>query len=85
VLLLIGDDMNDFVSGARDTRQARVALARRHEGAWGQRWIVLPNPAYGSWESTLYDFARELSADERRRRKQDSLDTRPPLDGQEPL
>lgn len=85
VLLLIGDDLNDFVSGARATPEARLALARRHEDAWGLRWIVLPNPAYGSWESTLYDFARTLSADERRRRKTDSLDTRTPVDGDEPL
>jgi acid phosphatase len=85
VLLVIGDDLNDFVSGARETREARLALARRHEEAWGLRWIVLPNPTYGSWESTLYDFARTLSADERRRRKTDSLDTRPPVEGEEPL
>jgi acid phosphatase len=84
VLLLIGDDLNDFVSGARETHEARLVLARRHEEAWGQRWIVLPNPTYGSWESTLYDFDRQLPADERRRRKTDSLDTRPPAEEEVP-
>ena len=55
VLLLIGDDLNDFVTlpvgpAAVD---ARRTLAAAHDRYWGDRWFVLPNPMYGSWERAL--------------------------------
>ena len=53
VLLLIGDDLNDFVN-ARDKSQAeRDELLARTAGEWGTRWFMLPNPMYGSWENAV--------------------------------
>jgi 5'-nucleotidase (lipoprotein e(P4) family) len=54
VLLMIGDDLGDFLTGARDTPENRIALADQHRGYWGTRWFVLPNPMNGSWETALY-------------------------------
>lgn len=54
VLLLVGDDMNDFVSTAKLTPPQRVDLAKKHADRWGRSWILLPNPMYGSWERALY-------------------------------
>ena len=54
VLLLVGDDMNDFVSTATLTPAERVALAKTHADRWGKSWIMLPNPQYGSWERAVY-------------------------------
>lgn len=54
VLLLVGDDMNDFVSTASLTPAQRVALAQEHADRWGTQWILLPNPQYGTWERALY-------------------------------
>ena len=54
VLLLVGDDMNDFVSTVSLTPQQRIALAQKHADQWGTRWILLPNPQYGTWERALY-------------------------------
>ncbi len=59
VLLLAGDDLGDFVSltgagGQRLDRAARTAVMDRFSGYWEERWILLPNPAYGSWEHTFY-------------------------------
>jgi acid phosphatase len=54
VLLLVGDDMNDFVSTATLTPSERIALAKKYAGRWGRSWILLPNPLYGSWERALY-------------------------------
>jgi 5'-nucleotidase (lipoprotein e(P4) family) len=54
VLLLVGDDMNDFVSTAKLTPTERVALAKTHGDRWGKSWIMLPNPLYGSWERAVY-------------------------------
>jgi 5'-nucleotidase (lipoprotein e(P4) family) len=53
VLLLVGDDMNDFVSTAKMTPGERMALAKTHADRWGKTWILLPNPEYGSWERAL--------------------------------
>jgi acid phosphatase len=53
VLLLLGDDLNDFVSAAGKSRAERDALARDNAAKWGTSWFILPNPMYGSWESTI--------------------------------
>jgi acid phosphatase len=77
VLLMVGDDMNDFVAGGRTTPQGRVELANRYRSYWGTKWILLPNPAYGDWERSHYGFEEGLSADEKRRRKLDALESGP--------
>lgn len=54
ILLLVGDDLRDFVtppSGA--SVEVRRELARRYAALWGTRWFILPNPLYGSWERAL--------------------------------
>lgn len=52
VLLLIGDDFNDFVSvpQQQSTIAGRIAIALANRRYWGERWFVMPNPMYGSWE-----------------------------------
>ena len=69
ILLLVGDDLGDFVSGARARPEERVALAESHSERWQRQWILLPNPYYGSWERALVDHERDLSAAEILRRK----------------
>lgn len=54
VLLLIGDDLGDFMAGAKDAPENRRAAAEKHAERFGASWILLPNPAYGSWERALY-------------------------------
>jgi acid phosphatase len=61
VLFLCGDDLNDFFS-AKLPLAERATKAREHEAWFGERWIMLPNPAYGSWEDALYDYDRMLPA-----------------------
>jgi 5'-nucleotidase (lipoprotein e(P4) family) len=50
ILMLVGDDLGDFLPGAKTMslteRAAEVEAARTW---WGTRWIILPNPVYGSW------------------------------------
>ena len=57
ILLLVGDDLNDFVTGIRAagiTPERRREVAEWHAVYWGRQWIVMPNPMCGSWESALY-------------------------------
>ncbi|MEO8274871.1 MAG: HAD family acid phosphatase [Thermoanaerobaculia bacterium] len=69
ILLLVGDDLGDFVSGARALPDERVALAERYADRWQERWILIPNAYYGSWERALSGNERGLSDDEVLRRK----------------
>jgi len=74
ILLLVGDDFNDFVSAAVPLER-RAELVREHADRWGQKWIIVPNPIYGSWERALYDFESGLSDVAKTRRVTERLET----------
>jgi len=74
IVLIVGDDLNDFVPGSQTDPRSRVALAQRWRAYWGTRWIMLPNLYYGGWERSLYDFDEDLTRPEVLRRKLDALD-----------
>ncbi len=50
VLLMAGDDLNDFANVRRAPWQEREELITKMKDWWGTRWFMLPNPMYGSWE-----------------------------------
>lgn len=53
VLLVLGDDLNDFAAAREATQADREAILERTKSWWGERWFMLPNPIYGSWERAL--------------------------------
>jgi 5'-nucleotidase (lipoprotein e(P4) family) len=53
VLLLVGDDLNDFVNAREKSHAEREAIMARTASWWGTRWFMLPNPMYGSWERAI--------------------------------
>ena len=65
LLLLVGDNLNDFVSGSKTDFDTRRALVDENARRWGREWIILPNPMYGNWEASLYDYEYSLPRDER--------------------
>ena len=73
VLLLIGDNLDDFVDGARSERSNRHELAKKYAKRFGDRWIIVPNAMYGYWEATLYDFDYTLAREEVLRKKLQAL------------
>jgi len=75
VVQIVGDNLNDFTSGARASVEGRRALAERYAGWWGSRWIILPNPAYGGWEGALFDHEWSLPREEQLERKRRWLRT----------
>jgi acid phosphatase len=78
ILLLLGDDFNDFVSGVRGkgvTLTDRMRLANQYKSYWGEKWIMLPNPVYGSWEGALYEFEYGLPHTEKLERQYEKLKT----------
>ena len=55
ILMLFGDDLGDFLSVPRQeaTVEARARLLPLYEQLLGERWFVIPNPMYGSWERAV--------------------------------
>jgi acid phosphatase len=53
VIMLIGDDLNDFVPANGVSLENRASLVRNNAANWGRSWYILPNPTYGSWERSL--------------------------------
>jgi 5'-nucleotidase (lipoprotein e(P4) family) len=53
VLMLVGDDLGDFLPVARLESAERAALVDQYAGWWLARWVLLPNPSYGSWVRAL--------------------------------
>ena len=59
VIMLIGDDLSDFVSCVRHkaatpcteaaTQASRAASLDTFDQYWGNGWYILPNPMHGSW------------------------------------
>ncbi len=77
IVQLLGDNLGDFAAGMEpakgETPQQRVAasvaaerrradlVAARSEW-WGRRWILIPNPAYGSFEAVVRGQHGDLRA-----------------------
>jgi 5'-nucleotidase (lipoprotein e(P4) family) len=64
VVLLFGDDLNDFVPADGKSRDERTAIERKYETMFGDKWIILPNAVYGSWETAALDNKRGTPCEE---------------------
>lgn len=54
ILLLVGDNLSDICSEMENRPQEeRNQTALDKANLLGSRWIVMPNPVYGSWERCL--------------------------------
>ncbi len=76
ILLLVGDNLNDFdrvFREASDTPE-RKALADDYRNEFGTRFIVLPNAMSGSWLKLVLNFKRNLSAEEKARLLGESIE-----------
>jgi acid phosphatase len=73
IVLLLGDDLNDFISFGKASPEKRVELAHEHRRRWGTRWIIFPNPLYGSWERSLYSYEDTLSRSEKLQSKHSAV------------
>lgn len=49
VLLMLGDNLGDFLDGIAVDAAARERLVCAAEAHWGVDWFMLANPLYGSW------------------------------------
>lgn len=66
IILLIGDNMGDL-SEIFEDRSANFGfdLVDEQRSMFGEKYIVLPNPMYGSWEKPILDYKKGLSNEEK--------------------
>ncbi len=53
ILLMLGDNLGDFVDGYRGSPAERAERVAPFADFWGTRWFVIPNPTYGSFVDAL--------------------------------
>lgn len=77
VLLLLGDDLNDFAAASGKSWADRESIIRNNADKWGTRWFMIPNPMYGSWERASLANAQGIAGDcDLLQRKVESLRTK---------
>ena len=74
VLMQFGDQLGDFAEIVANTPKDRDALYEEYADWFGERWFMLPNPTYGSWEPAVFNNAWDQPAEARRQGKLDSLE-----------
>lgn len=63
VLLLLGDNLSDFSDMFdKKTEAERARNTNNNSTEFGNRFIVLPNPGYGDWESSFFNYNHFTSA-----------------------
>jgi len=77
VVLLMGDDLNDFaeVFEKSKTVENRIEVVERNRDQFGTRFIMLPNPMYGDWENSIYDYNFKLTEAEKAAKRASQLKT----------
>lgn len=76
VVMVFGDDLNDFVPAKDISQGRRDAIVAEYSEYFGRRWFVLPNPVYGSWDQALFDFENDLNEEKRNNILRKRLDTK---------
>jgi len=73
IVMLFGDNLGDFVSKYKTSPEDRDAVYDKYADYWGERWFMLPNTLYGSWESALFEHDYKKSEKMQRDMKVKSL------------
>lgn len=62
ISLLLGDNLADF-DGVWENAETsrRHLLVEQNFKNWGKKFIIFPNPVYGSWEDAIMGYRRNLS------------------------
>lgn len=69
IVILIGDNLDDLSNVfERKAIDARFAEVDKLRDMFGQKFIVLPNAMYGTWESAVYEYGRLTEAQKAQKR-----------------
>jgi len=73
VLLNLGDNFGDFSDAYRGSEAERLKVYEDNKARWGREWIMLANPAYGSFETATFGHDFKKSPEEQRKAKREVL------------
>lgn len=66
IVMLMGDNLADFSSVFDKKSTAdRNQQVRENASLFGKKFIVLPNPTYGDWESALFHYNHKLTTQQK--------------------
>ncbi|MFD2617251.1 5'-nucleotidase, lipoprotein e(P4) family [Terrilactibacillus laevilacticus] len=65
ILLYFGDNLSDFEGFEYPTIKDRRNKVDKMKRAFGNKFIVFPNPMYGHWEKALYNGKTKISNEEK--------------------
>ena len=62
ITLLLGDNLADFdgVWEDAETSKRQLQVMANHKN-WGKKFIIFPNPMYGSWKDAIMGYKRNMS------------------------
>ncbi|MBG9611664.1 5'-nucleotidase, lipoprotein e(P4) family [Bacillus cereus] len=73
IVLFLGDNLSDFTGFDEKSVQDRKQAVQEMHEAFGEKFIVFPNPMYGDWESALYQYDFKKSDTEKDKLRKDAL------------
>lgn len=74
IVLYIGDNLNDFMGVyGKNTVAARKEWVDANKNMFGVKYIMMPNPMYGNWMSSLAENFYSLSGSEQNKVRQQSV------------
>jgi len=74
IVLLLGDNLNDFRSEFADKGvKERFGVVDQYKDKFGSKFILLPNPMYGEWEGAIYDYKWDKSPEEKSQKRKEHL------------
>ncbi|MBG0971310.1 hypothetical protein F3I02_21385 [Bacillus sp. SRB3LM] len=56
IVLCFGDNLSDFTGFDEKSVQDKNQVVKEIHTAFGEKYILFPNPMYGVWESALYQY-----------------------------
>lgn len=75
VLAMVGDQLGDFIDVENNAPAARAEAAQPYQAWFGERWFMLPNPTYGSWDGAILGNERGADAPTKHRIRREALRT----------
>ncbi|REI12896.1 5'-nucleotidase, lipoprotein e(P4) family [Staphylococcus felis] len=73
LVMLFGDNLLDFDEPSEPTAKARDTFLKQHEDEFGSKYVIFPNPMYGSWEATLYNNDYSIDATQKDQLRKESI------------
>lgn len=73
LIMLFGDNLLDFDNPKEATKESRDEFLDAHAKDFGKKYIIFPNPMYGSWETTVYGNQHGLSNEQKDQLRKQSI------------